>query len=119
MASEVFLFCLLSVFVFVLFCFLLVFCLAKFPGQGLNLSHSRDSRHSSDKPRSLTYCITREFLADVFDPVKPKLPLSKGAQKGLCMEKKTMTLKGVKGITRCPFRGRLGPLQGLFYFMEV
>ena len=34
----------------------------KFPGQGSNLCHSSDPRHSSGNARSLTHWATREFL---------------------------------------------------------
>ena len=34
----------------------------KFWGQGLNPYHCSDLSHSSDKARSLTYCVNRELL---------------------------------------------------------
>ena len=35
----------------------------KFPGQGMNLSHSSDLSHHNDNARSLTHCATRELWA--------------------------------------------------------
>ena len=40
---------------FILFIFIHVYGMQKFPGQGLNLCHSSDLNHSSDNAKSLTF----------------------------------------------------------------
>lgn len=44
----------------------------KFPGQGLNLSHSSSLSHSGNNAESLTHCTTRELFSFWFSPTQSR-----------------------------------------------